>query len=66
MMAEVIVKNPKNGDEKTVTSATLGVWRRRGWILVDESKKIDLLGLRESVQEDATEVSEEIAEGEEQ
>ena len=65
-MAEVIVKNPKNGDEKTVTSATLGVWRRRGWILVDESKKIDLLGLRESVQEDATEVSEEIAEGEEQ
>ncbi len=65
-MAEVIIKNPKNGDEKTVTSATLGVWRRKGWILVDESKKIDLLGLRESVQEDATEVSEEIAEGEEQ
>lgn len=64
-MAEVIVKNPKNGDEKTVTSATLGVWRRRGWILVDKSKKIDLLDLRESVQEDATEVSD-IAEGEEQ
>ncbi len=65
-MAEVIIKNPKNGDEKSITNATLGVWRRRGWILVDESKKIDLLDLRESVvQEDATEVSE-ISEGEEQ
>lgn len=65
-MAKVVIKNPKTGDEKTIPTSVLGPWRRKGWILVDESKKIDLNILRESVQDDATEVSEEIVEGEEQ
>lgn len=64
-MASVKIKNPSTGKEREVTRATLGTWRRRGWILVDKSKKTDLNVLRESKQEDVIETSV-ISEGEAQ
>lgn len=52
-MAKVTVVNPQSGEKKTITRATLGVWRRKGWVLQgDKSKKTDLNILRESKKDD--------------
>lgn len=56
-MTKITVINPQSGDKKTITRATLGVWRRKGWVLEGaKSKKTDLNNLRESKKEDAPSV----------
>jgi hypothetical protein len=43
--------NPTSGEKRMVSGATLGVWRRRGWILVKENSdaKKHLRVMQESV-----------------
>lgn len=48
------ITNPETGEEREVSNSALGVWRRRGWLLLEKTGyKKRLPRVEESVVEDS-------------
>jgi len=56
-MADIVNIVSTKGEEKSVSRATLGVWRRKGWLLKEDGPKSILKSLGESKKEDVKKTS---------